>query len=75
MMYKQGGAEVACLAHNRKVEGSKPSPAIVVSQTLNDKWSHSVVVSTSDFESGNPSSNLGGTYFFLVSFRNLFKSQ
>ena len=27
---KQGGAVVACLAHNQKVEGSKPSSAIVV---------------------------------------------
>ena len=28
---------------------------------LTTNWSHSVGVSTSDFESGNPSSNLGGT--------------
>ena len=32
-------------------------------------WSHGVMVSTLDFESSDPSSNLGGTYVFIV---NLF---
>ena len=32
-------------------------------------WSYGVMVSTSDFESGNPSSNLGRTYaFFQIMF-------
>uniref|UniRef100_A0A0A8XSW2 Uncharacterized protein n=1 Tax=Arundo donax TaxID=35708 RepID=A0A0A8XSW2_ARUDO len=34
-------------------------------ETADIKWFHGVVVITLDFESGNPGSNPGGTYFFL----------
>ena len=30
------------------------------------QWSHGVMVSTQDSESCNPSSNLGGTFFFFI---------
>ena len=33
--------------------------------TFSKKWSHGVMVSTLDFESSDPSSNLGGTFIFV----------
>ena len=48
---------------NLRVAGSSPARGLwSLGQTLNDTiWSYSVVVSTSDFESGNLSSNLSRT--------------
>ncbi len=36
------------------------------------RWSHGVMVSTLDFESSDPSSNLGGTFKFFGFFLNFF---
>uniref|UniRef100_A0A6C0KSP2 Uncharacterized protein n=1 Tax=viral metagenome TaxID=1070528 RepID=A0A6C0KSP2_9ZZZZ len=40
---------------------SKSYPDVAGSIPAAEKWFHSVAASTSDFESENPSSNLGGT--------------
>ena len=47
---------VECALCKREAPGSKPGFSIV--------WSYSVMVITLDFESSNPGSNPGRTFFF-----------